>query len=259
MSAIKNHYRVDSSKMKKTDYNNIRKKVGEIFRKNNVEHFAQVALTGLAVEKLIKDMFGDVKSIFVFYLNYSNEFLKLKKRRALSIKKSDNDKYLNTVFIKSLEIIFTEIERISLEVCKCLEYQGYQSLPVPVRCIPGKEDFLPFSLARFGQLAGLGNEGENKCLITPDYGPRIIMGAVLTSFLSEELYIEQIEPCTHCFKCADVCPSGALTGARDKIYFWEKCCMCSLCEIMCSAGKNNYHDSLAVLTNNHTKDKINLV
>ncbi|KKK72675.1 hypothetical protein LCGC14_2901510 [marine sediment metagenome] len=44
MEATKNHYWVDFSKMKKTDYNNICKNVEEIFRINNVEHFAQVAL-----------------------------------------------------------------------------------------------------------------------------------------------------------------------------------------------------------------------
>lgn len=213
----------------------IDKNIAEIFRKNNIRHFARVGLDGLPVEKQIKDIFGNVKSIYVFYLPHSKGFYGLKKRRRLSKKKPENTEHLNSIFVRSLKIIYTEIERISLAVSNYLESQGYESLPVPVRCIPGEEDLLPFSLIRIAQHAELGSEGENKCLITPDYGPRITMGAVVTSFKHIAKF-EQIDHCRHCFRCADACPTGALSRAREKIYFWGKCNMCSLCEIVCPVG-----------------------
>lgn len=225
--------------MRKTEYSNIDKNVAQIFKKNNIGHFAPIALAGLPVEKQIRDIFGDVKSIYVFYLSHLTGFFNLKKRRAFSAAKSENTQYLDSVFLRSLKIIFNEVERISFQISTYLESAGYESLPVPVRCIPGEEDLLPLSLIHVARYAGLGGEGENKCLITPDYGPRIIMGAVITSFICEDHRPEQIDPCRHCFKCADICPGGALTKARDKIYSWEKCTMCSLCELICPVGQTN--------------------
>ncbi|GEM_PF-5455500 len=220
-------------------YNDIDKNITEIFRKNNIRHFAMVSLDSLPVKMEIKGIFGDVKSVCVFYLPHSRGFLNLKKRKASLVKGSDNNEYIDSIYLRLLKIIYAEIERISLEVSTYLESCGYESLPIPVRCIPGEEDMLPFSLIRIAQHAGLGGEGENRCLITPDYGPRVIMGAIVTSFISEGWDKGQIDPCKHCFKCADICPTGALTKARDKIYSWERCNMCSLCEIICPVGQTN--------------------
>ena len=219
--------------------NGIEKNIARIFSQNYVRHFSGISLDELPVKKEIGAIFGDVRSIYVFYLPHSNGLLDLKKRRAFTAKNSDNTMYLNSIFLRSLKIIYTEIERISLQVSNYLESMGNMSLPVPVRCIPGEEDILPFSLIRIAQYAGLGGEGENKCLLTPDYGPRIIMGAVVTTFTYEDDKPKQIDPCRHCFKCADICPTGALSMARDKIYFWERCNMCSLCEIVCPVGQAN--------------------
>lgn len=213
------------------------KRIVEIFAGNSIRHFASIAVAGLPVEEQIRNTFGDVESIYVFYIGYSKGLFALKNRRARSAKGAADYEYLNSILIRLLKILFSEIERISFEVSRYLEFEGYESLLVPARCIPGEEDLLPFSLVRLAQSTGLGSEGENKSLITPHHGPRVIIGAVATSFLSSRLKVEEIDPCRHCFKCADICPTGAMTRARKKIYDWEKCNMCSLCEIVCPVGQ----------------------
>ena len=95
--------------------NGIEKNIARIFSQNYVRHFSGISLDELPVKKEIGAIFGDVRSIYVFYLPHSNGLLDLKKRRAFTAKNSDNTMYLNSIFLRSLKIIYTEIERISLQ------------------------------------------------------------------------------------------------------------------------------------------------
>jgi epoxyqueuosine reductase QueG len=62
--------------------------------------------------------------------------------------------------------------------------------------------------------AGLGWIGRNGLLISPEHGPRLSLGTVLT-----DAPLHTAEPvesclCGECSLCIDHCPSGALTGNR---------------------------------------------
>ena len=64
---------------------------------------------------------------------------------------------------------------------------------------------------------GLGNQGKNTLLITPNYGPRIRLIAILTT---AELNIDQPfkdNLCGDCEKCIIACPTKALEPYKIKI------------------------------------------
>lgn len=101
-----------------------------------------------------------------------------------------------------------------------LERHGRQAYPVvasvcmwPYR---SEEDGIAgrISLRHAGELAGLGRIGRNAILVTPEFGPRVQLGAVLTDaeFPGDPVLAET--PCTDCGRCIDVCPAGALREPR---------------------------------------------
>ncbi len=64
---------------------------------------------------------------------------------------------------------------------------------------------------QMARLAGFGNYGKNALLITPQYGPWIRLGAIVTN--AEFIYDEPFDRdlCGGYDKCIKACPTGALT------------------------------------------------
>jgi epoxyqueuosine reductase len=64
---------------------------------------------------------------------------------------------------------------------------------------------------------GLGCQGKNTLLITPKYGPRVRLIAVLTTaeLDADEPFKEDF--CRDCQKCVDACPTKALEPYKLKI------------------------------------------
>jgi epoxyqueuosine reductase len=67
---------------------------------------------------------------------------------------------------------------------------------------------LPFKPA--AALAGLGMQGKNTVLITRDYGPKVRLGAVLTSAELEPDTPFEGDLCGDCTRCIRACPTKAL-------------------------------------------------
>jgi len=67
------------------------------------------------------------------------------------------------------------------------------------------------SFRQLAVLAGLGSIGLNGCLITPRYGPRVVIGVVLSDLeiLPDEPFKGQL--CTLCMTCTRLCPVGAIS------------------------------------------------
>lgn len=109
---------------------------------------------------------------------------------------------------------------LSHQLCREIEAEGYQAVAVPV--------YLPIDMLgegkgmrgeicwrRAGVAADLGHFGKNGLLITPEYGPRVRLGGVLTDYpLSladgKELHGGGVEKCEDCTACLKACPAGAL-------------------------------------------------
>ena len=69
--------------------------------------------------------------------------------------------------------------------------------------------------------AGLGEGGRNGVLITPEYGPAVRIGKVLTNMplnYDKAIKFGVEEFCNSCMKCAKVCPSKCIT---EEAQSWE--------------------------------------
>jgi epoxyqueuosine reductase QueG len=131
----------------------------------------------------------------------------------------DRHKYYND------ELALTELEEASLELVYWLEDAGYPALIVPPTHVdPARYGGDPkahmetlLSLPHAAVQAGLGTLGLNLQLLTPQYGPRVILTAVLCS-----LDVECDQPMREalclgpeCGRCLKTCPA-------DAVQHWER-------------------------------------
>lgn len=118
----------------------------------------------------------------------------------------------------SAELQLTELEEISLRLVYFLEDHGYPSITTP----PMHNDALlyrsdgrthgPLSLPHAAVEAGLGTLGLNLMLLTPEYGPRVMLGAILTSAELEPDPRMETALCLgeECGRCLLTCPGDAV-------------------------------------------------
>lgn len=132
---------------------------------------------------------------------------------------NDRHKYYND------ELALTHLEETSLELVYWLEDCGYPALIVPPTHVdPSKYENDPkahiapmLSLPHAAVEAGLGTLGLNLQLLTPEYGPRVQLTAVLCS-----VGVECDRPMTEalcrgpeCGRCLKTCPA-------DAVGHWER-------------------------------------
>jgi epoxyqueuosine reductase QueG len=118
----------------------------------------------------------------------------------------------------STELILSDLEDIELKLVYFLEEHGYPSLTVPPmhfdpRHYDAKGDTRgPLSLPHAAVEAGLGTLGLNLMLLTPQFGPRVILGAVLTnSELEPDRPLDTpLCPGETCGRCLLACPADAI-------------------------------------------------
>lgn len=106
-----------------------------------------------------------------------------------------------------------------------LEYNGSPSIALPTLAVDHARldftDILPFAQgSTFVRLAavraGVGTLGLNQMLLTPEFGPRVFLAAVLTALSLEPDPPIAGELCLgleQCGRCAAVCPTGAIPRA----------------------------------------------
>jgi epoxyqueuosine reductase QueG len=136
----------------------------------------------------------------------------------------DRHKYYND------ELALTHLEETSLELVYWLEDAGYPALIVPPTHIdpstyendPGHHLETMLSLPHAAVEAGLGTLGLNLQLLTPEFGPRVVLTAVLCS-----VEVECDRPMTEalcrgpsCGRCLKTCPGDAV---REWDRDWAAC------------------------------------
>lgn len=137
---------------------------------------------------------------------------------------SDRHKYVND------ELTISMLEEISLDMVRWLERNGYPALVVPSTHVdpwqydgdPYLHQKTPLSLDHAAVEAGLGTLGLNLQLLTPEFGPRVILTAVLSSVPVEADRPMETPLChgPECGRCLSVCPGDAVQHwARD----WVAC------------------------------------
>ena len=128
------------------------------------------------------------------------------------------------------ELLISALEELALDLVFWLEDNGVPGLLVPyhhvdpLKYAKGKDTQAthPLSAEHAAVEAGLGTLGLNHQLITPEYGPRVILGLVMTS-ADVEPDIKRTEALClgpECGRCLSACPADAVQHwDRD----WSAC------------------------------------
>jgi epoxyqueuosine reductase len=137
---------------------------------------------------------------------------------------NDRNKYYND------ELSLTFLEEVSLELVYWLEDAGYPALIVPPTHVdpwryegdPTKHQRTLISLPHAAVEAGLGTLGLNQQLLTKEFGPRVLLTAVLSSVDVEcdQPMVEALCLGPECGRCLKACPGDVIKQwDRD----WEAC------------------------------------
>ena len=129
-------------------------------------------------------------------------------------------------------ITYNYLPLMVINLCRHIEDMGYEAFPMghqsDWRAIDNKGGLRPYwskpvepgkpapdimvhlRLAAF--MAGLGEIGWSKMLITPEFGPAVRFGIILTELelIADPIY-EGPELCNKCMSCVNDCPGGAIS------------------------------------------------
>jgi len=194
-------------------------------------------------EKVLKgchplDLMKDCRSVVVFALNIGLDYY-------LSM-----DYQHNNIRLGHLYRDWTGLQLISF-----LRRKGYDAMEVPLGFIDedNKIAYMSFKVAAYE--AGIGVFGRPGIIITPEYGPRVNLGVVLTDAkLKPDERMTNFNPCKNCTDCVELCPVEAIREdspppsgfQRDrcvKFVDWlrketkDEVKACGYCYDSCPAGK----------------------
>jgi epoxyqueuosine reductase QueG len=155
------------------------------------------------------------------------------------------------------QIVNPRLDSISLTLAQALDKAGFQAYVVPASQTVDRTRLVGvFSHKLAAHLAGLGWIGKSALLITPEHGPRVRWGTVLTDAPLQP-GTPMDENCCDCSVCVKACPAHAFTGQafdqprpRSEIFAAEACdrylCeretfhrVCGMCVYVCPFGKKN--------------------
>jgi epoxyqueuosine reductase len=111
------------------------------------------------------------------------------------------------------QVINTRIDLITSRIADIIQKNNFSAFPVPAsRRFDNKRISSIFSHKLAARQAGLGWLGKSCMLITPDHGPRVRWGSVLTDAPLKAVSEPMEEGCGNCQACVDICPVQAYTG-----------------------------------------------
>lgn len=118
-------------------------------------------------------------------------------------------------YLHYYRVVNVRLDDLVLGIANWLYRQGYCSFPVPASQRVGGgglRGIFPHRLA--AARAGLGWIGRSGCLVTPQWGPAVRLGTVLTD---APLPPDQPQPeqCGTCQACVRACPAAAIAAADE--------------------------------------------
>ena len=181
--------------------------ISSLFALSNIPVFGMSDAASLENEPLgyrPSDMLVSAKSILCFGMPVPKGIFKCQERSEWMYWRAANIYYRNidAVLIRAATIIEEEGE-IAVPVYGCFPYN-----------IKGKGDFWGYmSLIRMAEAVGIGKMGKNGLLFNSRYGPRLLLGGVVTTAkLPSKAWPEKdVKGCPeNCSVCKEECPAGAV-------------------------------------------------
>jgi len=181
------------------------------------------------------DIMSDCRSVVVFAFNIGLDYY------------VSMDYQNNNIRLGHLYRDWTGLQLISF-----LRKKGYDAKEVPLGFFDRDNKIAYMSFKVAAHEAGIGVFGRPGVIITPEYGPRINLGVVLTDAkLEPDGRMTGFNPCTSCTVCVEICPVTAIREdlpppsgfKRDrcvKFFDWirkEEVKSCGYCYDQCPAGK----------------------
>lgn len=114
------------------------------------------------------------------------------------------------------------LDDLAFRVAVMFQKEGFRSLPVPASQTLDEENwYAAISHKAVARMAGLGWQGKNLLLITPQYGSRVRLVTVLTEApLMADAPVEN--RCGKCILCRDACPAKAIRGVNTVDHYKDR-------------------------------------
>jgi len=116
----------------------------------------------------------------------------------------------NLLYFHHYRQINAQLDRAATRISAEIERQGCSALPIPASQIVDWEKMAgQVSHKAIARLAGLGWQGRNNLLVTPQLGAQVRLATILTDFpLAPDHPLEA--DCGPCRRCVTVCPAKAI-------------------------------------------------
>lgn len=120
-----------------------------------------------------------------------------------------------TAKLATPHLVMNSLDNIALELSYFIEDSGYHAFPAPQQLTDlgmKRGTYGPLSLRHVAVEAGLGTLGLNMMLLTPSFGPRVYLSAVLTDAELEPDSRQEKRLClgAACGRCLLACPPDAI-------------------------------------------------
>ena len=132
----------------------------------------------------------------------------------------------NEAYWRAANVYYRNVDAILMQAARIIEEQGVVAVPV-FGCFPydvrDRGDFWGYvSLVKMAEAVGLGKIGKNGLLFNSKYGPRLMLGGIITTAaLPAMAWPNKSENCCpdDCFVCQEQCPVGAIDkkGKVDRL------------------------------------------
>ena len=111
------------------------------------------------------------------------------------------------------------LDEIAFRAAIFLQNDGFPSLPIPASQVLDTENwYAAISHKAVARMAGLGWQGKNLLLITPQYGSRVRLATILTTApLDVDGPVKN--RCGDCTACFDACPAQAIKGVNTQTHY----------------------------------------
>lgn len=114
------------------------------------------------------------------------------------------------------------LDQLAYKTAVAFQKEGYHSLPIPASQVIDLENFYAaISHKAVARMAGLGWQGKNLLIITPQFGSRVRLVTVLTE---APLIVDKPikNRCGDCTLCRDACPVNAIRGVNTTDYYKDR-------------------------------------